>query len=199
MKLPGTIGSSRGDGRTAAFTLPEAIIATALFALLVLGIVSINLFGLRWYQIGQTQLLATGPAREAIAKMSDELRNCNNAIVGNVTNGVFLAHVNGEAQIGNGLMIYATTNTNSYVLYYLNPTNQNFYLFTTDSGTNSVVAQSVTNAVVFQAQDCLGNVLTNNQNNLVIHCSLQFYSAPPQNPSPGYYQLQTSVAPRSQN
>jgi type II secretory pathway pseudopilin PulG len=183
----------------AAFTLPEAIIATALFALLVLGIVSVNLFGLRWYQIGQAQLLATGSARTAIAKMSNELRNCANAIVGNVTNGTFQAHVAGEPLTGNGLMIYATTNTNNYVMYFLNVTNQTFIRYDTDTGTNIVIAQLVTNAVVFQAQDCLGNLLTNSQNNIVIHCSLQFYSAAPQSPSVNCYQLQTSVAPRAMN
>jgi hypothetical protein len=166
---------------------------------LVLGIVSVNLFGLRWYQIGQTKMVATDSAREAISKMSDELRNCNNAVVGNVTNGTFLAPVDGETQTGNGLMIYATTNTNSYVLYFLNASNQNFIRYSTDWGTNVVIAQTVISTNLFQVQDCLGNVMTNNQNNRVIHCSLQFYSALPQNPSAQYYQLQTSVAPRSQN
>lgn len=198
MRLPESSARMRGDGR-AAFTLPEAIIATALFALLVLGIVSVNLFGLRWYQLGQAQLLATGSAREAIAKMSDELRNCANAIVGNVSNGVFQAHVAGEPLTGNGLVIYATTNTNDYIMYFLNASNQTFIRFTTDSGSNTVIAQSITNATIFQAQDCLGNVLTNSQNNLVIHCSIQFYSAPNQSPAVDCYQLQTSVAPRSMN
>jgi type II secretory pathway pseudopilin PulG len=200
MKLPDTHSTAPGHRRTAAgFTLPEALIATAVFALLILGIVSVNLFGLRWYQIGQTKMIATDSAREALGQMSDELRNCNNAVVGNVTNGTFLAPVDGEAQTGNGLMIYATTNTNSYVLYFLNVTNQNFIRYSTDWGTNVVIAQTVVSTNLFQVQDCLGNVMTNNQNNRVIYCSLQFYSALPQNPSAQYYQLQTAVAPRSQN
>ena len=185
--------------RIAGFTLPEALIATSVFSLLVLGIVAANLFGLRWYQIGQTKLTATTSAREVIGKMSDELRNCDNAIVGNVSNGLFLAHVSGEAQTGNGLMIYATTNTNSYVLYYLNYTNRTFIRYTTDLATNKIVARSVTNSVIFTAQDYKGIVLTNDQNNRVIRCSLQFYSATPQSPVADYYQLQTAIAPRSQN
>ena len=185
--------------RAAGFTLPEALIATTVFALLVLGIVSANIFGLKLNQIGQTRLLATDSAREVISEMTDELRNCNNAIVGNVSNGLFAAHVNGEAQTGNGLMIYATTNTNNYVLYFLNATNQAFIRYTTDSQTNRTVAQNVTNAVIFQAQDYLGNVLTNSQNNHVIRCLLQFYSTTPQNPVADSYQVQTAVAPRSQN
>lgn len=200
MNLPDSSFRSRAvNPASAAFTLPEALIATALFSLLVLGIVSANLFGLRWYQIGQTKMLATGSARMAIGKMTDELRVCTSAIVGNVTNGNFVAHVNGELQSGNGLLIYTTTNTNNYVLYFLNTTNQNFYRFESDIGTNVIIAQTVTNADVFEAQDYTGTVMTNLQNNRLIHCSLQFYSYLPQSPSPDYYQLQTSVAPRSQN
>jgi Tfp pilus assembly protein PilV len=189
-----------GQDRVAAgFTLPEALIATALFAMLVLGIVSVNLFGLRWYQVGQNKMVTTDAAREAVGRMSDELRNCDNAFVGNVTNGSFIAHVDGEAQTGNGLVIYATTNTNSFVLYYVNATNQSFNRFTTDLATNIIIAHSVTNTNVFQVQDYLGNVQTNNQNNRVIYCSLQFFSAPNQSPAVVTYQIQTAVAPRSQN
>jgi hypothetical protein len=191
--------SPAAGGLTAAFTLPEALIATALFSLLVLGIVGANLFGLRWYQIGQTKLLATASAREAIGKMSDELRNCCNATVGNVSNGVFAAHVDGEAQTGNSLMIYATTNTNSYVIYFLNSGDQTFRRFVNPAGTTNIIAQSVTNANIFQVQDFQGNILTNNQNNRLIHCSLQFYSTPPQSPVADCYKLETSVAPRALN
>jgi len=198
MSVPST-NSQVPRRSTAAFTLPEALIATSVFTLLVLGVVMANLFGLRWYQIGQTNLLATDSARKVIAKMTDELRNCDNAIVGKVTNGTFFAHLNGEQQTGNGLVVYATTNTNSYVLYYLNTTNKNFYRYTTDSGTNRIVAQTVTNAIVFQSLDYKGTVLTNTQNNHVIKCSLQFYTAPPQSPVVNYYQVQTAVAPRGQN
>lgn len=190
---------SSGHGRVSAFTLPEMLVATSLFTLLVLGIISANLFGLRWYQLGQTEMIATDSARVAIGKLSDELRNCNDAMVGNVTNSTFLAHVAGEQQTGNGLLIYATTNTNNYVLYFLNPTNQTFLRYTSNPATNFLIAQCVTNTNVFQMQDCLGNLLTNNQNNCVIHCSLQFYSAPNQSAAATSYQLQTSVAPRSMN
>jgi prepilin-type N-terminal cleavage/methylation domain-containing protein len=200
MKLPEPFSClPRQDRAHAGFTLPEALIATALFSMLVLGIVSVNLFGLRWYQIGQNKMVITDAAREAVGRLSGELRNCNNAFVGNVSNGTFVAHVDGEAQTGNGLMIYTTTNTNSYVLYYVNTTNQSFNRFTTDLGTNVVIANSVTNGNVFQVQDYLGNVQTNNQNSRVIHCTLQFFSALNQDPAVAIYQVQTAVAPRSQN
>jgi hypothetical protein len=51
--------------------------------------------------------------------------------------------------------------------------------------------------MVFRAQDCLGNILTNNQNNRVIHLDLEFFQAQPQLPTPDYYKLETAVTKRS--
>jgi prepilin-type N-terminal cleavage/methylation domain-containing protein len=198
--LRGSSFGRPGPGRASAgFTIPEMMIATSLFALLVLGIIAANLFGLRWYQLGQTEMVATDSARMGIGRMTDELRMCSNAVVGNVTNGTFLAHVSGEQLTGNGLLIYPNGDTNNYVLYFLNPTNQTFFRFTSTPATNFTVALCVTNTNVFELQDCFGNLLTNNQNNCVVHCSLEFYSAVHQSSAATSYQLQTSVAPRSMN
>ncbi len=191
----------RADGRaSAAFTLPEVLVAASIFSFLVIGIVSANLFGLKWYQIGQTKLLATDTARAAMGRMTDELRNCNSNIVGNVTtNGIFTAHVEGEAQTGNGLLIFPTTNTNNYTAYFLNKGDNTFRRYTYPGGTTNIIARMVTNAVIFRVQDFRGNVLTNTQNNRLIRCSLEFYSTQPKNPVSDYYKLETMVAPRALN
>ena len=102
-------------------------------------------------------------------------------------------------QTGNGLMIYATTNTNSYVAVL--PQHHQPDLHPVHDGRRHQPGgrPEVTNAAVFQAQDYQGNVLTNNQNNRVIRCSLAvLFDAAPK-PGGGCYQLQTSVAPRAQN
>ena len=135
-----------------------------------------------------------------MGKMTGEIRNCSSAVVGNISNGVFVAHVAGEPLTGDGVMIYSPTNTNNYVLYYLNVTNKTFIRFESDLNTNQVIAQTVTNTDLFEAQDYLGNVLTNAQNNFVVHCSLQFYSRPQQNPAPNLLPAPQAscVAPRSE-
>jgi hypothetical protein len=51
--------------------------------------------------------------------------------------------------------------------------------------------------MVFRAQDYLGNVLTNSQNNRVIHLTLEFYQPQPLLPDPDYYKLETSVTRRA--
>src|SRR5438874_957996 len=104
-----------------AFTLPEMLIAVAVFAFVVTGVLTANLFGLRLFQITQNKLTASDAARKALGKMTDDIRNCKTTCIGNVTsNGVFTALSDGVTQAGSGLIIYPTTNTNSFIVYFLN-------------------------------------------------------------------------------
>jgi hypothetical protein len=182
----------------AAFTLSEMMISMTIFLLLCLGIISATLFGMRWFQISQSKLLATDGAREAISKMTDEIRSCNSTYVGDVsTNGVFTGRTNGNPQIGTGLLIYPSTNASSYVLYFLNASDQTFRRTCTASGLTTILAQTVTNTNIFQVTDFAGNVQTNNQDNRVIHCTLQFYQSAPNVPVPTSYTLDTAVTRRT--
>jgi hypothetical protein len=193
------------SGRAAApappggFTLPELLIASTVFMLLVGGIVAANLFGLRMYEITEAKLNATDGARKTIGKLTDEIRRSRSLLVGNVHNGVFEALLDGQPQQGSSLLIHPTTNTADYVIYFVNPADETLRRTTSVSGTTSLLAEAVTNAAVFQSQDFSGNVLTNNRNNRVIHVNLEFYQ--PQRPlvPANYYKLETSVKQRVSN
>jgi prepilin-type N-terminal cleavage/methylation domain-containing protein len=181
-----------------AFTLPEMMISLTLFLLLILGIVGANIFGLTWFQITQTKLMASDWARKSVGGMSDEIRNCSSTLIGNVSNGVFVATVAGEPLAGTSLMIYPSNNNSStYIVYFYNAADQSFRRTSMPSGTTTIVAQSVTNNLIFQMENCMGNVLSNSQNNYVIYCTLEFYQTAPQSPVPDFYKLETAVTPRS--
>lgn len=177
----------------AGFTLPELLIAITVFSLLVMGIIFANLYGLSMFHITETTLNATDDARATVGKMTDEIRICNGAWIGNVKTGVFAARLDGEVQQGNSLLI---SNNASYVMYFINPSDQTFRRTTSTPGSATVLAEFVTNAVVFSAQDYLGTVLTNNQNNRVIHLNLEFYQARRAMQIAQYYKLETSVTRR---
>lgn len=181
----------------AGFTLPELLISITLFLLVVGGVVSANIFGLRMFQITENKLSVSDAARKTIGQMTDEIRTCTSTWVGNVTNGAFVGHLNGEVQTGNGLQICPTTNASNFILYFINPADQSFRRTTSPAGSTTILARSVTNAVVFCAQDCFGNVLTNNQNNRVIHLTLQFLQAPRFGVVADNYKLETSVTRRA--
>ena len=193
---PGSRRCASGAPET-AFTLPELLIAVTLFLLLLGGMVAANLFGLRIYQVTENKLDATDRARKALGKMADEIRTCKTTWVGSVSNGVFEARLDGEVQQGAGLLIYPTTNTTSFIMYYLNPSDKSFRRTTSAPGPTTILAQCITNSLVFCAEDCLGNVLTNNQNNRVIHLNADFYQPPRQGVPPDFYKLETSVTRRA--
>ena len=187
---------SARDG-AGAFTLPELLIAVTIFLLVVTAVLSANLFGLSIFQIAQNKLTTTDSVRATVGKITDEIRSCSTTYVGNVSNGVFVALPNGTPQSGQGLLIYPTTNTASFIIYFINASDQTFRRTTGSLNSTTVLATSVTNTVVFSAQDCLGNILTNSQNNRVILLDLVFSQPQRFGVVPEYYKLETAVTRRA--
>lgn len=122
--------------------------------------------------------------------------NCKGTWIGNVRNGVFEALLDGERQQGTGLLIQPTTNLTNVVIYFLNPSDETFRRTTSTPGTTTILARSITNSVVFASQDFRGNVLTNNQNNRVVHLSLEFYQPKRAMQIADYFKFETSVTRR---
>jgi prepilin-type N-terminal cleavage/methylation domain-containing protein len=192
------VGSCRSNP---GFTLPEILIALTIFLLMVIGITSANLFGLRMFQFNQSKLTATEWSRKTFGKFADEVRASNSLTILNVdTNGNFTGLLDGELQQGNALQIYPTTNTDSYTMYFINLSDETFRQTEAISsvGTNTVIlADSVTNAIIFSAQDLSGNVLTNGLNNRMIHLTLEFYQPELFMTEPNAYKLETAVTRRT--
>ncbi|MFO1515098.1 MAG: hypothetical protein U1F83_19700 [Verrucomicrobiota bacterium] len=105
--------------------------------------------------------------------------------------------LDGEKQQGTALLIRPTTNTANFIIYFVNPSDQTFRRTTSTPGSAMVLAESITNSLVFRAQDYRGNVLTNNQNNRVIHVNLEFYQPRRYMQVADYYKLETSVTRRA--
>jgi hypothetical protein len=180
-----------------AFTLTEMMVSVAIFILLVGGVVSANLFGLRMFQIEETKLNASDEARKIVGVLMDEIHSCETFQIGTFTNGTFTGLPLGAPQIGPALIVYPTTNTTNYIMYFVNTADRKFWRATSAPGSARVVAQSVTNATdLFRAQDYLANLLTNMQNNTVLHLKLEFYQPARFGVPPDYYKLETSTTRR---
>jgi len=179
------------------FTLPELLIAITLFVLLLGGIIFAHLFGLSMFRITETKLNATASARQVLGNFANEIRTCKSAEVGNIKNGDFVALLDGETQQGSGLLIYPSTNAANFIIYFVNPFDQTFRRTTSTPGSATILAESVTNALVFSAQDFLGKVLTNNVNNRVIHLNLEFHQPRRYRQIADCYKLETAVTRRS--
>ncbi|MDB6108440.1 MAG: hypothetical protein JWR69_190 [Pedosphaera sp.] len=187
----------RGSTPLAAFTLVEVLIAMTVFLLLLGAILGANIFGLKLLTTTSAKLTATDQTRKAIGQLTDDIRNAKITMVGKVnTNGVFAGLLNGELQQGSAVIIYPTTNTTNFIVYYLNTPDQTFRRSTSVPGSTSILAKAITNSLPFCAQDYQGRVLTNNQNNRVIHLTLEFYQPRVAGPTADYYKLETSVTRR---
>lgn len=180
------------------FTLPELLVSIVLFTFLIGGVVFANLYGLSMFRITETTLNATDDARKAMGRMTDEIRTCTSLWIGNVNNGTNVTLLDGELQQGSSLMICPTTNKANFIIYYVKPSDKTFRRTTTATINSVVIAETVTNNVVFRAQNYSGVVLTNNQNNRVIHVNLEFYQPRRHRQIADFYRLETSVTRRAE-
>ncbi len=200
MRLPATIlnpARACSLGSAQGFTLPEMMIALTVFLLVIIGIVTANLFGLRMFQVNESKLNATEWSRKVFGRITDEVHFCDTVHIGNMTNSAFAGLLDGDPQQGSSLLIYPTTNTTKYILYYVNPSDQTFRRATEEAGTATILADSVTNELAFSAQDFSGILLTNSLNSRVIHLKLEFYQPKRFMLQPDYYKLETSMTRRA--
>lgn len=184
--------------RRRAFTIPELMVALTIFGFVTLGIIFAHLYGLTMFHITETSLTTTTAARQVVAKLTDEIRTCNNTLIGNVKNGAFVALLNGEKQEGNGLAIYPTANASNFIIYFVNSADQTLRRTTDKTNSTLILAQSITNAVVFRAENHLGQVQTNKLNNRVIHFDLEFYHPRRFKEVADYFKLESSVTRRAE-
>ena len=181
-----------------AFTIPELLVALTIFGFVTIGVIFAHLYGLSMFRITETSLSATASARQAAGKLTDEIRTCSSTSIGNIKNGEFVAVINGERQEGNSLAIYPTSNLSNYVVYFVNPADQTLRRATDKSGSAVILAESVTNAVVFRAENHLGQVQTNKLNNRVIHFRFEIYHPRRYRQIADYFKLESSVTRRAE-
>jgi hypothetical protein len=178
-------------------------VTMGLFIFVIAGVISSHMFCLRLFQVIKPKLTASDEARATVAKLTEEIRTANNIRIGSGTLSSF-AEVSANApQIGSAIQIYPSTNTNTFVRYYWDASDSKLKRSTNGASSAWVVANSVSNQLVFTCEDFAGNVLTNNSNNRVIGLNLQFYQIqyPAVTVGPGgtydFYQLRTKITRRT--
>jgi hypothetical protein len=149
------------------------------------------------FQITENKLTASDSARNALGKLSDDIRNCKRTYIGNVSNGVFVALADGVPQTGTGLILYPSTNDTDFIVYFLNAADSTFRRTTSITNSTRIIAQWITNTVVFRAQDFRGNIVTNSQSNRAIYLDLECYNPQRFSVAADYYKLETTVTRRA--
>ena len=205
MKSPssGRLSSPLGRTGRTAFTLPELMVAMAIFALVMAGMMVANVFGIRAHEMTKVKLGASDEARRAINLLSAEIRAAKIIRIGNGDASSFEEIAINSPQQGSAIQIHSTTNTGSFVRYFWNSDDHQLKRTVNGSNVVTVVANFITNQMVFTSEDGFGNTLTNNQNNRVIGLKLEFFQLqyPIVKIGPGqlydYYRLSTKTTRRA--
>jgi len=186
----------------AGFTITEIVIAAGIFSLVVMGSILSHVTGLKLCTTTQTKLKAVDTARAVLNRTREDIRSATMIEVGNggVTN--FSLVSSNKPRVGNAIQIHPTTDTNVWVRYYLDTSDQSLKRVAS-SGRKETIASYITNKIPFAAEDYAGNVLTNDQNNRVIRMILEIYQWEFASLNKGgsnafdYYRVQTKVAKRA--
>ena len=208
----------------------EMLVAITIFSLVILATIAVQIYASRIYALTATTLNVTEQARVTMNGIRDRVREARLVSVGNYRttgSGTPLARfstvTNGFPQQGNALVMFPSLDTNSFTLVYLLTPGASTFTTLSVEGvavstnalilltyTNSTLAMSnnvadfITNQVVFDAENFMGTILTNNQNNYLIRMKLNFsqFAAPIAKigstlyNANNYYQLNTVVTRR---
>jgi len=188
--------SAHSRGPQAAFTLSEMMVATGLLLIVFGANMASHLFGMKIMEKINARAGASTEARENISTLMAEICSAKSVAVGNGSQSSFSEIAIDTAQKGAALQIYSTTNTNTFVRYYLDAAAKTLNRMT-NGGSGVVVASGVKNTDLFAAEDALGNTVSNNQNNCVIGLNLQFQQLQYTNISVGSNSFYTSYEVRT--
>jgi type II secretory pathway pseudopilin PulG len=205
--------------QVSGFTMVEMMMVVGIFlSIFVAVMVSVQLFGLRTYTMSATKLVATQGARNALNQMRDSIRGAKTVYVGNcssVGTNTFTLIAIGTAQQGDALVVYPTTATNTFTVYYLDQSTSTnnlmqFNVVNSRLTYTNQLANFITNQIVFNAENYQGITTTNYtslDNREVIKVTLQFaqweypiaYVGGHAFNAFDYYQLRTRILRRAWN
>ena len=183
----------------AAFTLPEVLITTTICVLISIAVIATQIFGARLTQFTQAKVNTSDNARSLMRLLSSDIQSARLIRIGQGNATAFTEAAIDAPQQGNAIEICPTSNPTPFVRYFRNTSDSKLKRLNPD-GSVSDLANYVTNAIVFTAEDFRGNMLTTHQHNAVIAIDLQFNRL--KNPDlpigPGehykWYRFQTRIA-----
>jgi len=175
--------------REQAMTLFEMLIATAVMVMLIVGVMSANILGMKEDQLVESMAGANDTSRNALNIMLQDIRLSKGYYIGSYSGGAFTACSSGTNQQGTAVMLYPVVNstnqavdTSQSIMYYFDLSdsiNNDGRLWRTsnvagDSESGTVIASNLINTLYFTSEDYTGTPQTSRTFKGVIHTTLQF-------------------------
>lgn len=177
MNLQGAFAGSHeppAGMRTAAFTISELMVATAILLLVVGGVISSHLFGMRMMEPTNARQRAADESRKLLNTLANDIRSARTVRLGSGSATAFTEVGMNALQSANAIQVYPTTNTAIYLRYFRDSATKSLRRVTNGTTTSTLVVSGVNTTYPFTFEDFSGNVLTNDQMNSVVGLSLQF-------------------------
>jgi len=185
---------------THAFTLTEMMVTMAIFSMVALAMVSLQIFGFKMNSFTSSKLIYTGYTLKTLDRICNQVRGASLVQVGNGSSTSFTS----TSTNGNALQIYPTTNLANYIRFYLATNPAAFYNLyqLTNGGQPSLIASNIVGSTAFQIEDYQGsNIVAGSTGHYTIGMTLWFAQLAYSDPIPAYdyYAFQTLMTPRNQN
>jgi Tfp pilus assembly protein PilW len=198
---PPPAGADRGRW-TQAFTLAEMMMAVFIFVFMVLGVIYVWMFGMRFDELVCSKMGASDKSRMSFDLLTGDIRSAKWWKVGNGIGTNFTVCGNATNQIGNAIKLSASGDTNStaYVIYYFDTNACQLCRLSNGVATIQIIAQNLTNSgtlgngttntsMSFHAEKYDGTLAQDWQFKYTIVSTMEFcqYQYPLTKVGPGYY------------
>lgn len=190
-----TFRAISGQKPRAGFSVVELLTAMAIFLVVVLCLVTVQILGLRMNAVSASKLQSAAAARKSLNYVRRQVLGAFSVQVGNGSSTSFTSNgTNGDA-----MEIFPGTNLNNYLRFYwsadtlceLNSSNRQV----------TVIANNITNQPVFEMVDFLGDMSSSSREHFSIRMTLQFAQLAYQVPTNKYeyFTMVTEMTPRLQS
>lgn len=178
-----TAGDARRRSGERGFTITELTIASAIFMLVVAGVVASNIFGLRMMELTEPKQQAARRAQELINTLTDDISTAWLVEVGTYGGVQFDPISRGTVKRGNALRVVpyadAAEDPETHIIYYKDPVSSELVRRVGTGVNETVVAWGITNDEVFSGEylDVASGQwvpLDTNRNRMLIRIVLDF-------------------------
>ena len=124
--------------------MPETQITLAILVVVIGGMTVTYLFGMRLFEMVRPKLDATDQARALVGKLNYEVKSASQIKVGSGSLSSFTEAALNSSQSGNAIQIYPDTDTNYFVRYFWNATDQTVKRLVSQNKTNNTLSTIAT-------------------------------------------------------